>query len=207
MNCESPRIYLASQSPRRRELLQQIGVTIADVLRLRNDAQRGIDVDETPHPGEAPEVYVRRVAQAKAEAGWAAVQWRGLPALPVLAADTTVTVDARILGKPADRTEAAAMLRLLSGREHQVLSAVALKYAQHFEMALSVSTVRFTTLDEARIQAYLDAGEFEDKAGAYGIQGRAGMWVEHLNGSYSGVMGLPLFETAELLHKLGFSLP
>ena len=207
MNRESPRIYLASQSPRRRELLQQIGVTIADLLRLRNDAQRGMDVDETPHPGEAPEVYVRRVAQAKAEAGWAAVQWRDLPELPVLAADTTVIVDTRILGKPADRTEAAAMLRLLSGREHQVLSAVALKYAQHFEMALSVSTVRFTALDEGRIRAYLDAGEFEDKAGAYGIQGRAGMFVEHLNGSYSGVMGLPLFETAELLRKLGFSLP
>jgi septum formation protein len=200
MNRESPRIYLASQSPRRRELLQQIGVTIAEILH-------GLDVDETPHPGEAPEVYVRRVAQAKAEAGWCVVEDRKMLPLPVLAADTTVTLDDRILGKPADSVEAAEMLKLLSGREHQVLSAVALKYAQHFEMALSVSTVRFATLDAARIEAYLCTGEFADKAGAYGIQGRAGMFVEHLKGSYSGVMGLPLFETAELLRKLGFSLP
>jgi len=200
MNTESPRIYLASQSPRRRELLHQIGVEIAEVLR-------DLAVDETAHPGETPEVYVRRVAQAKAEAGWAAVQARGVAALPVLAADTTVTIDGHILGKPADREEAAAMLRRLSGRDHVVLSAVALKDAQHFEMAVSTSTVRFAALDEARIQAYLRTGEFEDKAGAYGIQGHAGMFVEHLNGSYSGVMGLPLFETAELLRKLGFSLP
>jgi len=200
MNRESPRIYLASQSPRRRELLQQIGVTIAEILH-------GLDVDETAHAGETPEAYVRRVAQAKAEAGWCVVEDCKMPPLPVLAADTTVTLDGRILGKPADSVEAVEMLRLLSGREHRVLSAVALKYAQHFEMALSVSTVRFTALDEGRIRAYLDAGEFEDKAGAYGIQGRAGMFVEHLNGSYSGVMGLPLFETAELLRKLGFSLP
>ncbi|MDD3884041.1 MAG: Maf family protein [Gallionella sp.] len=197
---ESPRIYLASQSPRRRELLQQMGVTIAEVLR-------DLAVDETAHPGEMTEVYVRRVAQAKAEAGWAAVQARGMAPLPVLAADTTVTIDGHILGKPADREDAAAMLRRLSGREHVVLSAVALKDAQNFEMTVSTSTVRFSALDEARIQAYLRTGEFEDKAGAYGIQGHAGMFVEHLNGSYSGVMGLPLFETAELLRKLGFSLP
>lgn len=200
MDKESPRIYLASQSPRRRELLQQIGVTIADVLH-------GLNVDETVHPGETPVAYVRRVARAKAEAGWRTVEQRGMQPLPVLAADTTVTLDGRILGKPADSGEAAAMLKFLSGREHLVLSAVALRYQQHLELAVSASTVRFAVLDEARIQAYLRTGEFEDKAGAYGIQGHAGMFVEHLNGSYSGVMGLPLFETTELLRKLGFSLP
>lgn len=200
MDRESPRIYLASQSPRRRELLQQIGVAIGEVLR-------GLNVDETVHAGETPEAYVRRVAKAKAEAGWSAVMARGMEPLPVLAADTTVTLNGRILGKPADSADAAAMLKFLSGSEHEVLSAVTLKYEQHLELAVSSSTVRFAVLDEARIQAYLRTGEFEDKAGAYGIQGHAGMFVEHLEGSYSGVMGLPLFETAELLRKLGFTLP
>lgn len=206
MSIIQPRIYLASQSPRRRELLKQVGIGF-EMLLLRSDPRRKIDVDETPHPGEGVEAYVLRVCRAKAEAGRAALRLRNLRPLPVLAADTAVTLDGDILGKPGNEAEAAAMLRRLSGREHRVLSGVALAVGDDARTALSVSTVRFATLDEARISFYLRTREYADKAGAYGIQGHAGAFIEHLSGSYSGVMGLPLFETVQLLRESGYPAP
>ena len=201
-----PRIYLASQSPRRRELLKQIGVNFG-LLLLRSDPRRDMDVDETPHAGEPPADYVQRVCQAKAEVGYAALRLRNLPPFPVLAADTTVVLDGKIFGKPDNAEQAAAMLRQLSGCEHQVLSAVAISSGEHVEAVLSTSTVRFAPLDEERIHRYLLTREYTDKAGGYGIQGHAGAFVEHLSGSYSGVMGLPLFETAQLLRRFNYPVP
>lgn len=198
-----PRIYLASQSPRRRELLKQIGINF-EMLLLRSSPGRSMDVDEAPLPDELPEVYVRRVCQAKAEAGYSALRLRNLPPFPVLTADTTVALDGRILGKPENAEHAGEMLHALSGREHQVLSAVAVALGERVELALSVSTVRFAQLSEERIHAYLRTHEYADKAGGYAIQGHAGAFVEHLSGSYSGVMGLPLFETVQLLHQFDY---
>ena len=200
------RIYLASQSPRRRELLKQIGVNF-EMLLLRSDPRRNVTVDETPHVGEQSENYVRRIAQAKAEAGYAALRFRNLPAYPVLAADTTVTLDGRIFGTPETAEQAVEMLRQLSGREHQVFSAVAIVMGEHVEVAVSISTVRFVALGEERIRRYLLTREYADKAGGYAIQGQAGAFVEHLTGSYSGVMGLPLFETVQLLQRFNFPTP
>jgi len=145
---------------------------------------------------------VERVARAKAESGWQRMMQRNLPQAPVLAADTTVALGTRILGKPTDRTHAAAILAELSGQTHQVLSAVALKQADWLESSLSVSDVRFTPLTEQEIQQYVATGECDDKAGAYAIQGRAALFVMHLSGSYSGVMGLPLYETGQLIERL-----
>jgi septum formation protein len=206
MKIIQPRIYLASQSPRRRELLKQIGISF-EMLLLRSSPGRSVDVDEAPHSGELPEDYVRRVCRAKAEAGCAALGLRNLPPFPVLAADTTVALDGRIFGKPDNASHAAAMLRQLSGQEHQVFSAVAVALGDHVETALSASTVRFALLDEERIQRYLLAREYTDKAGAYAIQGHAGAFIEHISGSYSGVMGLPLFETAQLLRHFDYPTP
>ncbi len=201
-----PRIYLASQSPRRRELLKQIGINF-EMLLLRADPRRNIDVDEAPHDGETPDVYVQRVCREKARVGCAALQFRNLPPFPVLAADTTVTLDGKILGKPEHAEQAAAMLRQLSGREHQVLSAVAVALGERVEAALSASTVRFAKLSEDRIKRYLLSHEYTDKAGGYAIQGQAGAFIEHLEGSYSGVMGLPLFETVRLLQHFDYPTP
>ena len=201
-----PRIYLASQSPRRRELLKQIGINF-EMLLLRSDPRRNVDVDETPHAGEAPGDYARRVSQAKAEAGFAALKLRNLPPFPVLAADTIVTLDGKIFGKPENIGQAAEMLRQLSGREHQVFSAVAVALGGHVEVALSTSTVRFAQLPDERIRRYLLTREYADKAGGYAIQGQAGAFIEHISGSYSGVMGLPLFETAELLQQFDYPTP
>lgn len=198
-----PRIYLASQSPRRRELLKQIGVDF-EVLLLRTDPRRKVDVDETPHDSEPPEDYVLRISQAKAHAGLAALRFRNLPLSPVLAADTTVVVDGSILGKPADREEAVAMLRRLSGRGHRVLSAVALAFDDRVEVRLSETAVTFVPLSEERIRRYVFTSEPHDKAGAYGIQGHAGAFVQRIEGSYSGVVGLPLAETVELLQLAGY---
>lgn len=200
------RIYLASQSPRRRELLKQIGINF-EMLLLRSDPRRNPDVDETPHAGEQPESYVQRVCQAKAEAGYAALRLRNLPPFPVLAADTTVTLDGKIFGKPENVEQAAAMLRQLSGREHQVLSAVAVAMGEQVEVVLSTSTVRFAPLTEDRIHRYLLNREYTDKAGGYAIQGHAGAFIEHISGSYSGVMGLPLFETVQLLQHFNYPTP
>ena len=206
MRIIKPRIYLASQSPRRRELLKQIGVSF-EILLLRSSPGRSADVDETPHPGEAQESYVRRVCRAKAEAGNTALKLRNLPPFPVLAADTTVALDGKIFGKPDNANLAAAMLRQLSGQEHRVLSAVSVALDGHVETALSTSTVRFAQLDEERIQRYLLTREYTDKAGGYAIQGHAGAFIEHISGSYSGVMGLPLYETAELLRHFNYPAP
>ena len=185
-------IYLASGSPRRRELLQQIGVTF-QVL--------GADLDETALPGESPVAYVSRLAQAKATLGWERSRDSG--GVPVLAADTAVVLEARILGKPADMNDAIAMLLQLSGRAHQVLTAVALRTAAGLQVKVSHSTVTFRTIDSSEARAYWETGEPSDKAGAYAIQGYAAVFISDLNGSYSGVMGLPLFETAALLEAAG----
>lgn len=200
------RIYLASQSPRRRELLKQIGIHY-DMLLLRSDPRRKISVDETPHQGEAPVDYVQRVCRDKARAGWESLLLRNLPLLPVLAADTTVTIDGKIIGKPDDNEHAAEILRMLSGTRHQVLTAVAMAFEDRLELRLSTTNITFDTLSEDRIRRYLLTSEAHDKAGAYGIQGHAGAFVKHIDGSYTGVMGLPLYETVELLKLFGYPAP
>lgn len=187
-------IFLASRSPRRQALLEQIGVCFSPLGAAEGDA-----VDESVHPDETPEAYVERVTRAKADAGWARVRDAGLAAAAVLAADTAVVAGRQILGKPTDRADAARMLALLSARTHDVLTGVALRDAAGCDYALSRSRVTFRRLDDDEIRAYLATGEADDKAGAYAIQGRAAQFVVDLAGSYSGVMGLPLFETAQLI--------
>ncbi len=183
-------LYLASASPRRVQLLQQIGVSFQ---RL------SVTLDETPLADEPPDDYVLRLALAKARAGWERLGNRSL--LPVLGADTAVVVDDSILGKPKDRAQGLAMLALLSGREHRVISAVALVQGQRETWRVQCSQVLFRAISRQECGAYWDTGESEDKAGAYAIQGRGGAFVRDLKGSYSGVMGLPLFETCELLQE------
>ena len=185
-------IYLASGSPRRRELLQQIGVPFRVVAAA---------VDEAVLPGEEPPAYVTRLAAAKADLGWE--RNRGANDGAVLAADTAVVLDGKILGKPADEEDAEGMLRQLSGRTHEVLTAVALRTAKGLKSRISRSEVTFRSIAAAEARAYWESGEPADKAGAYAIQGRAAVFVAELRGSYSGVVGLPLFETAELLCEAG----
>jgi septum formation protein len=199
------RIYLASRSPRRRELLKQIGVAF-DVLLLREDPARGEDVDERVMDGESPQDYVTRIAKAKAELGWVRVLQRRLRPNPVLGADTSVIIEGELLGKPEGRQDAERMLTMLSGRSHQVLSAVALCYRELVELRLSSTTVEFRALTEAEIRRYVATGEPLDKAGAYAIQGRGAAFVRSISGSYSGVMGLPLFEMVELMQHFGFEV-
>jgi septum formation protein len=194
-------IYLASRSPRRRELLSQIGVRY-HLLLFRSRPESPPDVDEAVLPNEQPDTYVERVARSKAQAGWRLLRLRNLPLAPVLSADTTVALDGHILGKPADRKEAAAMLAALSGRRHEVLTAVALMRDDRIDSAVSRSEVQFKQLAAEEIAQYIATGESDDKAGAYAIQGRAARFVMELRGSYSGVMGLPLYETGQLLEKL-----
>lgn len=184
-------LYLASRSPRRRELLQQLGVpcTVLDV-----------DVPEVRGAGESPEAYVSRVAHEKAQAG---LSLAPEATAVVLGSDTEVVLDDEVFGKPADAQQAVAMLRRLSGRTHAVISAVWGVSTTRAERELCISKVRFAALDEAAIAAYVATGEPFGKAGAYAIQGRGAAFIEHLEGSYSGVMGLPLFETARLLHRFG----
>lgn len=198
------RIYLASQSPRRRELLKQIGVPY-DVLALRAVPGR-MDVLEVPDWNESASDFAQRMAREKAACGWRAVDGRHLLRFPVLGADTVVELDGAILGKPADRTEAEAMLKRLSGREHVVHTAVAVQHQTRQELRVSSSRVRFTQLDDDAIARYLESGEYLGKAGAYGIQGRAGAFVEHIEGSYTGIVGLPLHETVELLRTFGLAI-
>jgi septum formation protein len=195
-------IYLASRSPRRRELLSQIGVRY-HLLLFRERVGENPDVDETVLAGEAPAAYVERMAKAKAEAGWRRMLQRNLPPAPVLAADTTVALDGRIFGKPDNRAQAEEILAALAGKRHEVLTAVAVKNYELLEVALSVSEVQLKALSKDEIAQYVATGEADDKAGAYGIQGRAARFVVELRGSYSGVMGLPLYETHGLLEKLG----
>jgi septum formation protein len=201
-------LYLASRSPRRRDLLRQIGVRF-EPLVLRLAQPRGPDIDETPHAGESPAAFAERVATAKARFGMQVLGMRSLAERPVLAADTVVAVDGEILGKPADRAEAAAFLRRLAGRTHEVRTFVALATGSPARLelttAVSVSTVRFAPLAETQIERYCAGGEPYDKAGGYAIQGMAATFIEHLEGSYSGVMGLPLFETARLLRQAGIA--
>ena len=201
----TPFVYLASQSPRRRELLTQVGV--AHEILAPDAAGEAGEVDETLHPGEAPAEYVRRIARAKAAAGWDRICRERLPAHPVLAADTTVAVDGRILGKPASAAAAGDMLRALSGCTHQVYTAVAMAWHNRIELALSESNVTMRVLSEEEIAHYAGTEEPMDKAGAYAVQGRAAIFIERIEGSYSGVMGLPLFETANLLSGAGLVLP
>ena len=194
-------IYLASRSPRRRELLAQIGVRYS-LLLFRSRPESKEEVNEDPLEGEAPAAYVERVARAKAESGWRRMMQRNLPQAPVLAADTTVALGDRIFGKPASREEAAEMLAALSGKRHEVLTAVALQQGEWLESALQVSEVEFKPLGAEEIRQYVATGECDDKAGAYAIQGRAARFIVDMRGSYSGVMGLPLYETCQLLDKL-----
>jgi septum formation protein len=188
-------VHLASASPRRRELLSQLGVDF-DVVPAR--------VDESPRPGEEAPHYVRRVALDK---GRTARAMRDGHAAPLLAADTAVVVDGDVLGKPRDREDAANMLARLSGREHEVLTAVAVLAATREEIALNCTAVRFRPLDADEIDAYWRSGEPVGKAGGYAIQGLAAVFIAEIRGSYSGVMGLPLFETARLLSAFGYRLP
>jgi septum formation protein len=201
----SRHIYLASRSSRRRELLKQIGVSF-EVLLLREGSGRPADFDETPQPGEAPGDYACRVATEKAEAGWSRLAQRRLLRFPVLAADTTVAVDEQILGKPVDREQAVEFLQRLSGRTHQVHTAVAVRFESQTELALSTTEVQFRTLTDNEIRQYIATGEALDKAGAYAIQGRAAAFIQSIAGSYSGVVGLPLFETSGLLVRFGYAV-
>ena len=193
-------IYLASQSPRRRELLDQLGVRWQ--LLLPDDAAAA-EALEAVRPGEAPARYVQRVTGLKLHAAMRRLARDALAAAPVLCADTTVALGLRILGKPHDARDAAAMLRALSGRTHRVLTAVAVQAGGARHAALSRSQVRFARLSEADIAAYLASGEWQGKAGGYGIQGRAAGFIEHISGSYSGIMGLPLYESKQLLSLAG----
>jgi septum formation protein len=193
-------IYLASASPRRRELLTQIGVQFRTI---------GVSVDETVRPGEIAGDYVGRLAAAKAEAGWQAAlreaREPGGALAPALGADTTVVLDGSLLGKPADAQDAARMLGSLAGRAHEVLTAVALCDAAGTRLRTSRSEVRLRAIDADECRAYAATGEPLDKAGGYAIQGFGAVFVEHIGGSYSGVMGLPVFETAALLREAGVS--
>lgn len=193
-------LYLASQSPRRGELLTQIGVSFS-VL--------SVDLDETPKHNESAEDYVIRLAKEKAAAGWNVVKQK---IKPVLGSDTAVVINGEILGKPENKDDAKRMLNLLSGKTHQVMTAVALaipsENPQQPELSsvISVSDVTFKLLSDSEIERYAGTGESDDKAGAYAIQGLAAAFITHLSGSYSGVMGLPLYETVELLNKAGISV-
>ncbi len=200
-----PRIYLASRSPRRRELLTQIGVRF-DLLLFRTPPRDDHEVNEAWLPGEVPEAYVQRVARAKAVFGAGLIARREIVARPVLAADTTLDLDGEIIGKPRDEDDAAAILARLSGRTHRVLTAVAMARAERIEHRLSISEVRFRELTAAEIRRYVHSSEPMDKAGAYGIQGRAAMFIEEIRGSHSGIVGLPLCETTLLLREFGYPL-
>ncbi|MDB5822380.1 MAG: septum formation inhibitor Maf [Herminiimonas sp.] len=196
------KIYLASKSPRRRELLRQIGIEF-ELLLLRENIGRGPEVSEVALENERPEDYVARVTREKAECAHQTMVWRRLPMRAVLAADTTVTIDSRILGKPATDEEARAMLRMLSGRTHKVLTSVALKNVDDVWQITQNSEVTFAALSDATIAAYCATQEPYDKAGGYAVQGIAASFIQQITGSYSGIMGLPLFETAQLLQRAG----
>jgi len=197
------RIYLASQSPRRRELLTQIGVRF-DVLLFRSGQRSDPETNEDPLPGETTETYVVRVAVAKVRHGTRLLQLRRLLTRPVLAADTTLDVDGEIVGKPRDDADAATILQRLSGRTHRVLTAIAAMQGERLETRLSVSEVKFRQLTETEIRHYVATGEPRDKAGAYGMQGRAAVFIERVTGSPSGIIGLPLCDTTLLLREFGY---
>lgn len=199
-------VYLASRSPRRRELLRQIGVAF-ELILLRETPRQPADVDETPRDGEVPDDYVLRVTREKALAAVDIMRMRRLAVRPVLAADTTVVCDDAILGKPANAADTARMLGLLSGRMHRVLTAVAMAGGDAVDVRLSESRVWFRALAPDEIRRYTASGEPVDKAGAYAVQGRAAAFITRIEGSYSGIMGLPLAETADLLRTRGIVVP
>lgn len=188
-------IYLASASPRRSALLTQVGVS---------HRVRPVDIDESIQDGETPFAYVQRLAMQKAEALWSRLP--SAERLPVLGADTSVAIDDEIMGKPRDEEEACRMLQRLSARTHRVYTAVALRHAGGCASQVSVSEVSFRTLEEGEIRAYWRTGEPADKAGGYAVQGVAALFIERIAGSFSGIMGLPLFETGELLRTIGWQL-
>lgn len=198
MNPRKVRIYLASGSPRRREILESLGF-----LPERVHA----DIDESVLPGEDAVSYTRRLASEKAAAGWRVAMALELTPRPLLSADTTVVLDGEIFGKPLDAADAMRMLQAFSGRTHQVVTSVAVRLGDRTEVISSTTDVTFKTLSEQEIERYLDTGEPFDKAGAYGIQGMASVFVSHIAGSFSGVVGLPIFETAQLLAAFDIQLP
>lgn len=205
MQANDPRIYLASRSPRRRDLLHQIGVRF-ELMLFRSPPREDAEVDEQQLPGETADDYVVRVCRAKALHGARQMQQRRLPARVLLAADTTLDFDGEIIGKPRDAADATAILARLSGHTHRVLTAVALISGERLEHALSISEVRFRELQADEIRSYVVSGEPFDKAGAYGIQGHAAMFVAEVRGSHSGIVGLPLCETALLLRSFAYPL-
>jgi len=196
-------IYLASQSPRRRQLLEQLGVRHELLLP---DADEDAEAIEAVLPGEAPAAYVQRVTQLKLDAALARLKRRGLPAAPVLCSDTTVALGRVIYGKPADAADARRMLAELVGHRHRVLTAVAIGTPRRRVQALCTSHVTFSELSRQQIAAYVAGGEPMGKAGAYAVQGRAAAFISHISGSYSGIMGLPMHETAQLLQAFGFKI-
>jgi septum formation protein len=202
-------VYLASQSPRRRQLLEQLGIRYELLLA---DEHEDAEALEVVLPNEAPRAYVQRVTLLKLEAALNRMKRRGLPFAPVLCSDTTVALGKTILGKPDDAKHAAQILGALSGQTHRVLTSVAMGTLSKAgkplktEQALSVSNVRFAQLTRTQIQNYVASGEPMGKAGAYAVQGRAAAYIEHISGSYSGIMGLPMFETAQLLREFGFKV-
>lgn len=198
-------IWLASKSPRRSELLKDMGVPF-EVLQFLDEAGARYEVDESVQPGELPRDYVRRVAFDKALHAAAYLREHGLPERPVLTADTTVALGGRVLGKPANAGEAKEMLMALSGHRHEVLTAVVVVDGHDIRQMLSVSHVTFMALNARTIERYIASGEPFDKAGGYGIQGRAGMFIAEIQGSYTGIMGLPVHETGLLLEPLGFHI-
>jgi len=202
---ERPSVYLASKSARRQELLRQLGVDFT-TLMMREAAGRRRDVVETPRKDEPALDYIKRIARTKAAVGWHQMGRRGLAPKPVLAADTEVVLDGTVFGKPADAADAVEMLRRLSGTTHEVSTGVAIRWNTQIMLAVSSSRVTFRALDNDEIDRYVATGEPFDKAGAYAIQGRGATFISHLDGSYTGVMGLPLFETAEMLTKIGFQV-
>jgi len=191
-------VYLASASPRRAQLLSQLGVAHRPLLADRTEDAEKLEEERS---GEPAADYVRRVTLAKLQAARARLAKRKLPEAPILAADTTVVLGRRMLAKPRDPAHAAEMLRALSGRSHRVMTAVAVSAGRSNLLDVNVSRVRFAELSERSIQHYIDSGEPQGKAGAYAIQGRIAAWIEHIEGSYSGIMGLPLFETTRLLAR------
>jgi len=196
-------IYLASQSPRRRQLLEQLGVHHELLLP---DSDEDTESIEAVQGGEAPARYVNRVTGLKLDAALERMQRRGLPAAPVLCSDTTVAMGRVIYGKPEDARDAARMLRELAGRTHRVLTAIAVQHGRKRLHALSDSRVTFAEFTPAQIKRYVDSGEPMGKAGAYAVQGRAAAYISHISGSYSGIMGLPMHETAQLLRAFGFKI-
>lgn len=205
MKAADKKIYLASKSPRRRELLRQVGIDF-EVLALRESRDSVPEFTETVLDGETAADYVARITREKAELGHESMVWRRLPARPVLAADTTVSIDGLILGKPIDRDDAIDMLTRLAGRSHDVLTSVVVKTTDAQFQITQTSRVRFADLTPEQIAAYCSTGEPYDKAGGYAVQGLAAAFIVDIQGSYSGIMGLPLYETAQLLQQAGIKV-